>query len=90
MMLISYDISDDKLRTRFSKHLKKYGYRIQYSVFVIRNSDRIISIIKSEIETRFAKHFSDTDSIMIYEVNENNIVSYGYTAHEDHDIIIVT
>jgi len=28
MMLISYDISDDKLRTQFSKHLKKYGYRI--------------------------------------------------------------
>lgn len=90
MMLISYDISDDKLRTKFAKHLKKYGYRIQYSVFAIRNSDRVIKLIQAEIETRFAKHFSEMDSIMIYEVNEDNILSYGYAAHEDDDIIIVT
>ncbi|HHU97999.1 MAG: CRISPR-associated endonuclease Cas2 [Saccharofermentanales bacterium] len=90
MMLISYDISDDKLRTQFSKHLKKYGYRIQYSVFAIRNSERVLRLIQAEIETRFAKRFSDADSIMIYEVNEDKIISYGYATHEDDDIIVVT
>lgn len=27
MLLVSYDISDDKLRTHFAKFLSKYGYR---------------------------------------------------------------
>ncbi|WP_108977929.1 CRISPR-associated endonuclease Cas2 [Leptospira ryugenii] len=33
MLLISYDISDTKLRTKFAKYLKKYGERQQYSLF---------------------------------------------------------
>jgi len=32
MVIVSYDISDDKLRTKFSKYLSKFGHRLQYSV----------------------------------------------------------
>ena len=32
MVIVSYDISDDKLRTKFSKYLSRFGHRIQYSV----------------------------------------------------------
>jgi len=46
MLLVSYDISNDKLRTRFAKYLSKYGNRLQYSVFEIKNSDRIIEILQ--------------------------------------------
>lgn len=43
MIIVSYDISNDKRRTKFSKYLMKFGHRIQYSVFEIDNSDRICS-----------------------------------------------
>ena len=55
MILISYDIKDDKLRTKFSKYIKKYGYRVQYSVFEITNSKRMLDNIMSEIKSNFEK-----------------------------------
>ena len=55
MLLVSYDISDDKLRTHFAKFLSKYGYRLQYSIFEISNSPKILENVKSEIENRFKK-----------------------------------
>lgn len=58
MILVSYDISDDKLRSRFAKYLSKFGYRLQYSVFRIDNSDRILNIISDEIENKFSRSFS--------------------------------
>ena len=39
MLIVTYDIHDDKTRTKFGKLLKKYGRRLQYSVFEIKNSD---------------------------------------------------
>ena len=50
MIVVSYDISDDKLRTRFSKYLSKFGHRLQYSVFEIDNSPRIIDNIITDIK----------------------------------------
>lgn len=47
MIVVSYDISDDKLRTKFSKYLSKFGHRLQYSVFEIDNSTRILNNIVS-------------------------------------------
>lgn len=32
MVIISYDISDNKLRTKFNKYIRKFGGRLQYSV----------------------------------------------------------
>ncbi len=49
MFLVVYDIADDKLRTRFSKYLSQYGRRLQYSVFEIANSDRVLGNILSLI-----------------------------------------
>ena len=65
MIIISYDISDDKLRMRFSKYLEKYGHRIQYSVFEIDNSERLLDNIVNEIKNRFEKRFDQRDSVMI-------------------------
>ena len=33
LYVISYDISQDKIRTKIAKELENYGVRIQYSVF---------------------------------------------------------
>lgn len=89
MLLVSYDIKDDRVRTRFSKYLSKHGYRLQYSVFCVKNSDRILNLIKTEIENKYKNLFSEADSIMIYKVNEDSIINYGYPIHENDDIIII-
>lgn len=89
MLIISYDIKDDKLRTKFSKYLSKYGYRLQYSVFHIKNSDRVIDLIKCEISDKFEKQFCESDSILIYPVDDNKVIRYGYAEHENDEMILL-
>lgn len=90
MLIIAYDISNDKLRTKFSKFLEKYGYRLQYSVFKIKNSNRILNIIIANIEGRFKKKFTTTDSIYIFKICERcekSIYKYGYAKFEDENAV---
>jgi CRISPR-associated protein Cas2 len=42
MIVVSYDIANNKKRTRFAKYLTRFGHRIQYSVFEIDNSQKIL------------------------------------------------
>ena len=87
---LRYDISNDKLRTQFSKFLGKFGYRLQYSVFEIRNSDRILEIISTKIESHFSKQFGQTDSVMILKLSKIcEITKYGYAKNADEDLIII-
>lgn len=55
MLLISYDISNDKLRTKFSKYLSKFGFRLQYSLFEIKNSETVLQNIETEIKNTYMK-----------------------------------
>ena len=90
MLLVSYDISDDKLRTRFSKFLSKFGYRLQYSVFQIDNSERLLSIIQAEIKDKFEKKFCETDSVIIYKIPDYcDTMRFGYARNEDKDFFII-
>lgn len=91
MILISYDIQNDKLRTRFSKYIKKFGFRAQYSVYEIKNSKRILANIMADITNKYEKLFCETDSVIIIETNENcKITKWGYTKNDNNDIILVT
>lgn len=90
MIILSYDISDDKKRAAFCKFIKKFGYRLQYSVFRIDNSPRILNNIVLKIKNEFEKEFDETDSIYIFNLSKTcQITTFGYAAHEDADIIIV-
>ena len=90
MIVISYDISDDKLRTKFSKYLEKYGNRMQYSVFQIQNSDRILTNIAQDIENKFSKKFNQQDSVYIFIMDSRTeIKRYGYAKNEEKDIIVI-
>jgi len=92
MLLVTYDISDDKLRSQFSHFLKKFGYRLQYSVFEIKNSERILNLVTTEIKRRYEKQFSGADSVMIIpisEPNEQKIMKFGYAKQMDDDIIFL-
>lgn len=90
MVIISYDISDDKKRTRFSKYLSKYGHRIQYSVFEIDNSEKILRNIMADIENKFMKTFSQEDSVYIFMMSASSEVKrYGYAKNEESDLKII-
>ena len=90
MILISYDISDDKLRTRFSKFIQKYGYRLQYSVYEITNSTRMLDNIICEIKNNFEKLFKQTDSVIIIKTSENcKITRLGYASNDENDMIVI-
>ncbi|MBC8196288.1 MAG: CRISPR-associated endonuclease Cas2 [Candidatus Marinimicrobia bacterium] len=90
MLIITYDIHDDKLRTRFSTFLKKFGYRLQYSVFQIRNSKRMIDNIVAEVKGNFEKQFTQKDSIIIFNMSKQcKITKFGYAVNDDKDLIIV-
>lgn len=90
MILVSYDISDDKLRTKFAKDLSKFGFRLQYSLFQISNSEHILNNVISVIENKYAKKFSQSDSVMIIKLNPNcEIKKYGYAKNEDTDLFVI-
>lgn len=92
MLIVTYDIHNDKLRTKFSKFLKKYWRRLQYSVFEIKNSERIINIVKREIEEKFEKNFTWADSILILpftKVDKEKIIRYWQPAMEEEEILFL-
>lgn len=90
MIIVSYDIADDKLRTKFSKYLCRFGHRIQYSVFEIDNSNKILNNIMSDIGNIYSKKFSDADSVYIFKLSTScEVIRYGYAKHEEEDIMIV-
>lgn len=90
MLLVAYDISNDKLRTRFAKFLSKFGGRLQYSIFEIRNSSRILNIVLAEIEGEFEPKFEQTDSVIIFNMSKQcKMTKYGYAKNDDDDLIII-
>lgn len=89
MILISYDISSDKLRAEFSKYIKQYGHRLQFSLFQINNSKRHLNNIMSEIKS-FEKRFSQSDSVLIINSGLNaDVLKFGYAKNDEDDIIFI-
>lgn len=90
MLLISYDISNDKIRTKFSKFLSKFGFRLQYSVFEINNSETILRNITTEIENSSVKYFTEEDSIIIFNLSATcKKTCYGYAKNDDKEFFLI-
>jgi CRISPR-associated protein Cas2 len=90
MLIVSYDIKDDRLRTRFSKFLEKFGYRLQYSVFQLRNSKKILDNILTEVERGFANDFDQSDSVIIFQLSKQcKKTSFGYAKNDEETLIFV-
>ncbi len=88
MLVISYDIKDDKLRTRFSKILMKHGaIRLQYSVYELNNTDRAINNLILIIDRMYAQSFGGDDSVIIFDVSAVKLRKYGNAIHRDTDIV---
>lgn len=87
MIIVSYDIADDKMRTNFSKMLKSNGaIRLQYSVYEVRNTKRIMDNLVAKIEA-YSKHFTPDDSVVIFEVASDHLTKYGNAIHRDQDVV---
>lgn len=91
MIIVSYDFENDKVRTKFSKFLKKFGRKLQYSVYEIRNSNRILQNIMEEVELRYKKHFCGADSVIavsLCKACKEKMVRYGYAKNDEKEVVI--
>ena len=89
-VVVSYDVVDDKKRTRIAKTMKNFGERVQKSVFECRIDDQQFIRMKKALE-----EFMDMneDSIRFYFlckgcVERIEISGWG-TVAEDEKVIIV-
>lgn len=87
MIIVSYDIADDKMRTNFSKMLKENGaIRLQFSVYELQNTKRIVYNLLVKIEA-FSRHFTQDDSVVVFNVSSDNIKKYGNAIYRDKPIV---
>ena len=90
MVIISYDISNDKKRARFNRYIKKFGHMLQYSVYEIDNSERVLNNIVADINNKWLKQFDQMDSVYIFKLSATcETLKYGYAVNEDKDLLIV-
>lgn len=90
MIIVSYDISDDKKRAKFNKYIRKFGRMIQYSVYEIDNSERILNNIITDVNNKFKNEFDQTDSVYIFKMSKScEIHKFGYAKNEDQELFIV-
>ena len=91
MVIVSYDISNDKLRTKFAKYLSRFGHRLQYSVFEIDNSERIVDNIVNDLKNKYDKSFSQEDSVIIFKLSSScEVLRFGYAKNDEKDFIIIS
>ena len=90
MIIISYDISDDKKRAKFCRYIQRFGHRLQYSVYEIENSERILNNIITDINNKIKKSFDQSDSVYIFQMSAScKVTKFGYAENEDDSLIII-
>jgi CRISPR-associated protein Cas2 len=62
-VVVSYDVSEDKRRTKIHKVLKSYGQWVQYSVFECQLTDTQYAKLRSRLQKLIEP---DTDNIRFY------------------------
>ncbi|MCY4577374.1 MAG: CRISPR-associated endonuclease Cas2 [Candidatus Kaiserbacteria bacterium] len=90
MLYVCYDFSDDKVRAKFARFLSKYGRKVQYSVYEIKNSQRVLKNILNEVEYKYSPRFTGADSIIIIPISNadrSKVIRYGFAQNDDEDIL---
>lgn len=70
LIMIAFDIFNDKRRYKVNKILATYGYRIQYSIYHCFVYDEIITEIKDKLNMVI----SNEDKIIIYKINDESLL----------------
>lgn len=89
-VVVSYDVVDDRKRTKIAKAMKSYGERVQKSVFECRIDDQQFIRMKKAVESIMDMN---EDSVRFYFlckgcVDRIEISGWG-TVTEDESLIIV-
>ena len=89
-VVVSYDVVDDRKRTKIAKAMKSYGERVQKSVFECRIDDQQFIRMKKAVESIMDMN---EDSVRYYFlckgcVDRIEISGWG-TVTEDESLIIV-
>ena len=88
MIIVSYDIKDDKIRAMFAKMLRSQGaIRLQFSVYEVNNTQRVVDNIKMIIVEKFSKLFTGADSVMIFDAPNTKVQKFGNAIHRDKDVV---
>lgn len=66
LMIISYDVSDDKKRAKLAKYLAQFGSRIQYSVFKIEQAQRFLTTLIAELQEKIIVTLDPSDSVYVF------------------------
>jgi CRISPR-associated protein Cas2 len=85
--LVTYDISDDKIRSNLSKFLLKYGVRVQFSCFELECNEKELKEITSFIESIID---IETDSVFLFPISKNmekSIIELGSSRNIDYEVI---
>ncbi len=88
-ILVMFDVSDRKKYSLLTKHLKRYSYRIQNSVFEahLRMSDYREMVAGIEKLMRSIRFFDANDRVRVYRVsNACEAVIFGEYSSEDIDL----
>jgi CRISPR-associated protein Cas2 len=65
--VVSYDISNDRRRTKVMKIIEGYGYRVQYSVFECELDARKMAELRSKLKPLVRE--TEQDSIRFYPLS---------------------
>ncbi|WP_287586666.1 MULTISPECIES: CRISPR-associated endonuclease Cas2 [Mogibacterium] len=87
LVLIIYDIIDNKRRSKMVKLLESYGVRVQKSAFeILINRTQYLEIIKG-----IKNIITNEDNVRIYRLNSSNeVLLFGesYSVYEEEVIIV--
>lgn len=86
-LVVTYDISDNKIRNRVYRILEKYGAWKQYSVFELD----ITAVQRVELEDEIRAEIESTDKVRIYSLCDRcvkNIIDIGQIAPDKKSNII--
>ena len=61
--------------------------RLQFSVYEVNNTQRIIDNIKANIVDKFSKLFTGADSVLIFDAPNAKVQKFGNAIHRDADIV---
>lgn len=69
-VVVSYDIPEDKRRTKVMKILKDFGQHVQYSVFECDVREQVYARMRKLLERHIV---ADVDSVRFYFLDEDTV-----------------
>lgn len=86
LVLIIYDIPDNKRRYKMVKFLERFGIRVQKSAFEMI----LDNITYQKLTSTLPKYIDSEDNVRVYRLPINgDVVTWGSARTENEDVIII-